>query len=138
VFWLSMALLSPTFGDTVTPKCHSRPTRYLYFSEITINLTMPQAVPVTQEVVIVGDQGGAGGVGQGGELAIVRVCHKREPLGMSRGGIAILGAEEVRHGVGPERRDVPQGGHCQLVEWVVERPSKSIHMTLVHISCRKP
>ena len=59
--------------------------------------------PMTQQVVIVGNQGGTGGVGQCGKLAIIRVWDKRELLGMGRGGVAILGTKEVRHGIGPER-----------------------------------
>jgi hypothetical protein len=61
--------------------------------------------PMTQQVVVVGDQGGTGGVGQCGKLTIIRVWDKCEPLGMGRGGVAILGTKEVRHGIGPERGD---------------------------------
>ena len=62
--------------------------------------------PMTQQVVIVGDQGGTGDVGQCGKLAIIRVWNKREPLGMGRSGVAILRTKEVRHDMGPERGDL--------------------------------
>ena len=42
VFWLSMTLGPPTCGDALTPKCRLPPTRYFCFSEITVNLTMPE------------------------------------------------------------------------------------------------
>ncbi len=51
--------------------------------------------PMTQQVVIVGDQGGTDGVGQYGKPAIIRVWDQCEPLGLGRGGVSILGTKEV-------------------------------------------
>ena len=43
------------------------------------------AIPITQQVRIIGDQDGTGRLGEGGKLAIIRVGDKGEAFGMGSG-----------------------------------------------------
>jgi hypothetical protein len=52
-------------------------------------------MPMTQQVVVVADHDGTGGVRQCGKLAVIRVWNVSEPLGVGLGSVATHRAEEV-------------------------------------------